>query len=94
MDKKYTPFNPHRTVGNFIVDEGSENPHGYETPMGYKTSSETDLPLSLVLAYTCTPDRRKSFISTHIVCDPRGGGLTSTMEYYDFPGNARLTDRK
>ncbi len=30
--------------------------------------------LSLLLAHTCTPDRRKSFISTHIVNDPQGGG--------------------
>jgi hypothetical protein len=31
--------------------------------------------LSLLLAHTWMPDCRKSFISTHIVNDPRGGGM-------------------
>jgi hypothetical protein len=37
-------------------------------------------PLSPLLAHTCTPDRRKSFISTHITNDPRGGGLLNFGE--------------
>jgi hypothetical protein len=30
-------------------------------------------PVSLLLAHTCTRQRRKPFISTHMACDPRVG---------------------
>jgi hypothetical protein len=35
---------------------------------------DQEISLSPLLAHTCTVERRKSFISTHIACDPRGGG--------------------
>jgi hypothetical protein len=41
IDKKYTPFDRHCTVANFIFDEGNENLHGYETPWGFKIRSKT-----------------------------------------------------
>jgi len=37
--------------------------------------NEFDFPLSPLLAHTCTPDRCKSFISTHITDDPPGVGV-------------------
>ena len=33
------------------------------------------------ISHTYTPDRRKSFISTHIVNDPRGGGAQFFVKY-------------
>jgi hypothetical protein len=42
--------------------------------------------LSPLLAYTCTPGRRKSFISTHITNDPLGWG---PREYYGVLGFLR-----
>ena len=49
--------------------------------------------LSLLLAHTCTADRYKSFICTHIVNDPRGGVRNFLGEGTYLPVSIRLEAR-
>ena len=52
--------------------------------LGGSAEADTRAPVSPLLAHTCTSDRCKSFISTHIANDPRGGGHTHTRKKFDY----------
>jgi hypothetical protein len=67
--------------------EGAERAQRNPSP----TSTKSRLAKSFICS-TYARDRRKSFISTHIVNE--GGGLASTMEYYHFERGAMLRGRK